>query len=232
MAARLVLLFAISCFAIQASEVLSQTPEPPSLKERFAQSARSDTKVIGRLALVLVKPDSAEYVRADRLLRRGEKFRVAVSSNVDGWLYMFQRAETGELSLLWPRPHPQAEEIAGEKIEAKKDYLIPDVGVFVFNPKDDSELLYVVLNAEPGPPKLGNLAKDSVPEKATTGPITSARTGQQPTNYLIKDPFGGPGRGLTYDPGPVAVAPYLYFSSAPGDATTRAMLELKIRLAP
>jgi hypothetical protein len=186
-------------------------------------------RVIGRTALVLIQPGSAHQININRPLRRGEKFRVVVSSNVDGWLYLFQRTESGKTRQLWPRPDSTTH--VGQKIYARHDYLIPDRGVFVFNPQSTSERLYVAINATKERPMLdGRPVSDA--DTTSAAPATSATdSASRVTNYLIKDPFGGFGRGLIYEPDPVNYAPYVYFSSAPGDPPTRAIIELELRLA-
>jgi hypothetical protein len=222
----------IAGFAVmQISELSGQTTG--SLQDRFRESTAGATKataVIGRVALVLVKPGSAEYVRADTSLRPEEKFRIAVSSNIGGWLYMFQRSQDGGFLQLWPRPAGAGEATVGQKIEARRTYLIPDAGVFVFHPEEASERLFVDINTQPALP---NLEKQSKEQPVSNNPVASSRAagaaGARITNYLIKDPFGGPARGLTFDPGPVDAEPYIYFSSAPGVPPTHAMVEIQLK---
>lgn len=228
---RICILAVIGLSILQTSGLFGQTSAPPSLKDRFQESTTGGTKtpsVIGRVALVLVKPGSAEYVRPDTPLRPKEKFRLAVSSNVDGWLYMFQQSQTGDILQLWPRPLAAGEATIGQKIEAKRTYLIPDKGVFIFNPKEASESFFVDINTEPALPILKKKTQQT--SAKDTGPSPRAGpAGSRITNYLIKDPFGGPAQGLTFDPGPVDAEPYIYFSSPPGAPPTYAIVEIQLK---
>jgi hypothetical protein len=226
---RALVLLAVACFALSGPRPAAGQAPDANLKESFARDAGAAAQVVGRLALVLVEPGGARQVRADRPLRRGEKFRVEVSSNVDGWLYLFQLSGSGETTQLWPRRSTDPAAPAGQRVEARRAYLVPDRGVFVFNPKSASERLYVAINAKGERPVLER-RPDTTAAPATRA-ATAHESGPRVTNYLIKHPFGGAGRGLTYEPAPTDAAPYVYFSSAPGDPATRAMLELELRLA-
>lgn len=191
---------------------------------------------IGRLAVVLLRPGQTQHVPADRPLRVGEKFRLEVTSNRDGWLRAFQQAANGDVGQLWPRSAEPRAEAGGDgevtrstlaqRIVARRTYTIPDRGVFVFNPSTASEQLYVVINAESEQHSwLGEPAADS-PSTSDNPPRAL-----EPRNYLIKDPFEGAPTGLTFDPSEDIATPYLYFSAPPQDLPTRAVVRVELRRA-
>jgi len=202
--------------------------ESHTLKDVFDSghnAAAEGAGLVGKLALVIVEPDGARQVPPSYAFRSGDKFRFEVSSNLDGWLYIFHRARTSHLTQLWPR---KGDGKVNNRVLAKQTYVVPpSPGVFIFDKQVGDEYFYIAINTMATQPVLDSAPQDvspsvAVDQTASRKPATTQR------NYLVKDPFGGQGKGVTFDPGTGDAAPYIYFSAVPGDARTRAMLEIRL----
>lgn len=185
--------------------------------------------LVGKLTLVLVEAGRSRQVHPNHTFRSGDMFRFEVSSNLDGWLYIFHRSKTGKSKQLWPQEDSAALSTSNNRILAKQTYVVPPrPGVFIFDDKIGEEHFYVAINAEANRPVL-----DYIPNNTSTNEAVDAGASQKPNtitrNYLIKDPFGGQGKGVTFDPGTAGSDSYIYFSAVPGDPRTRAMLEIRLR---
>ena len=211
------------------SQSESSTSEGSRLKDVFL--GREDAQaqalgVVGRLGVLLIKSNGFEAVRVDHPFRSGDKFRFEITSTKNGFLYVLHASLSGKIKQLWPR-----EETSNE-IRGGQTYVIPpSPGVFVFNEEVGQELFYVAIRSDQTPPKLEDLKQQGKPSPtgkrdlnvASKAPTTNI------TNFRIKDPFGGTGRGVVFDPGTAGVDPYLYFSAVPGDSKTNAMIEFQLQ---
>jgi hypothetical protein len=85
-------------------------------------------------------------VDPEAVFHSGDRIRLAIESNDDGYLYIIQRGSTGNWSLLFPSP-----EIAGgdNRIERGKHYLIPPGYWFAFDEEPGNEKLFIVLSRPP-----------------------------------------------------------------------------------
>jgi hypothetical protein len=104
-----------------------------------------------RLALLytleaLTKPANGfdlEPVDDDHKFRPGERFRLRISANRNGYLYAFNRDAEG----YWRRLYPA--DLADGPAEKFTEYLMPGDGWFTLDKKEGKEELFLLLSLEP-----------------------------------------------------------------------------------
>ena len=184
----------------------------------------------------------------DHVFRSGEKFRFLISANHSGYLYILHHSLEGEVTQLWPRP----EMADGFRIEAGRTYTIPNnPGVLVFDDSIGNEQFYIAVRSAPKVPDLSHFAgaaiinpddqsgtppraMNPIDDQSGTAPGAMNHIENQPDTTVVEwvirgDPFGeGASRGVVFDPGNKDDDLYRYFSAAPGDADTRAMVQVML----
>ncbi len=182
------------------------------LKDNVEASA-----MVARVSIMLIESVGSREVRLDHPFHSGDRFRFVVSSNHDGWLYILHRSLSGRAQQLWPQKGSEAGASQYQEVKAGQTYLIPpSPGIFVFDEEVGQEEFIVAIRSQETAPEIG-----SSPGMKTIG------------NIVIRgDPLsGGTFRGTYFDPGTDDPDPSLYFSAAPGDAATKAMVKFKLRHA-
>lgn len=114
------------------------------------------SKPIGLGYSLYMREASGDPVRIDpaRTFRAGDRIRISLETNTDGYLYVFHTENNGEPQMLYPNARLDA----GENfVEAHVPYELPWSGEapenrwFVFDSNPANERLYIVLAREPLP---------------------------------------------------------------------------------
>jgi hypothetical protein len=97
----------------------------------------------------------AMRVDPDREFHTGERVRVSLETNTDGFLYIFNTTDGGDPVMIYPDVQLDA---GGNYVEAHVPYEIPDGSAseerlrwFTFDAKPGTERLYIVVTREPLP---------------------------------------------------------------------------------
>ncbi len=190
-------------------------------------NSHSSDRAVGRLAILLKDGDSYKQVRPDYPFRSGDRFRFAVATSRDGWLYLLHAGPDGVLKQLWPRAQDD------NAIKSSMTYEIPpQPGIFIFDKSVGEEYFYIAIRSTPTPPNLSAAApKKEKSEVKNRTPPTSApkKESTEIVNFVIRDPFGETDRGIVFDPGEEGSNPYLYFSTVAADKLKSAVIEFRLR---
>ncbi len=183
-------------------------------------------QMVGRLGILLATRENLKQVRPDYSFQSGDRFRLEVTANRDGWLYVLHAAPGGALKLLWPRSRDD------NSIKSGQTYEIPlKPGVFIFDKDVGQEYFYIAIRPNQTAPNLDEI----LPAEKTANPNKRVETTRAKkastniTNFVIRDPFGETGRGVVFDPGDEDGDPYLYFSAVAEDNRQSAMIEFRLR---
>jgi hypothetical protein len=217
----------------------------------FSTVDTNESKLVGKVGLMQVAPLGTQQVAMDHVFSSGERFRFLISANRSGYLYILHRSLEGEVTQLWPRP----EMANGFRIEAGRTYTLPNnPGVLVFDDSIGNEQFYIAVRSAPKVPDLSHLtgmtivnsddppgttnnAREIQPENIVVDapPGGMSAINDQPDTTVVEwvirgDPFGeGASRGVVFDPGNKDDDLYRYFSAAPGDADTKAMVQIMLK---
>lgn len=188
-----------------------------------------NSTLVGKVGLALIKPTGTKQVPLDYAFNSGDKFRFLVSSNHDGFLYILHWSSDNNLSQLWPNPESNDH----FSIKSIQTYTVPpSPGVFIFDNEIGEEQFYIAVRSEPKVPEPGVLDEivDKV-EKTIAAPDIGEKPGTNSVEWVIRgDPFGeGSKRGVIFDPGTKDSDPYRYFSAAPDDSSTKAMVQIMLK---
>lgn len=127
-----------------------QPEQEPKLRRAFlSKDTHSDyAGIIGRLAILLEN----RTVPVETIFHVGDKIKFEVTSNRDGWIYIFHRPPKGELALLWP----------GKDLSVSKNFvtqhqpkIIPDQECIEFYNEIGNETFYIAIVPEPKAPPIG-----------------------------------------------------------------------------
>lgn len=225
----LLLYLPISCAGNKDSSPISTDTTYLNLRGAYYGTIENQKPVlIGKVGVVLVEPSGFKQVPLDYSFKSGNKFRFLVSSNHDGFLYILLKSSDNNLKLLWP--HEKVSDTF--KIDSVQTYTVPpSPGVFIFDEEVGKEHFFIAVRSEPKAPKLGVL--DSVDKAAQS--VATPEIGQKPSTDKVEwvirgDPFGeGSKRGVIFDPGTADSDLFRYFAAAPGDFSTKAMVQIMLR---
>jgi len=182
-------------------------------------------RVIGRLGISLSTSEGFKLVRADYSFRSGDRFRFHVTANRNGWLYVLHAAPGGSLKQLWPK------DIDNNAVNSGQSYEIPaKPGIFIFDKETGQEYFYISIRLDRKAPNFEIPTQRKRPIQSNKRVESSSPTKPSTTitNFLIRDPFGGTGRGVVFDPGQEDGDPYLYFSATAEDTPNAAMIEFQL----
>lgn len=128
-----------------------------STKTTASTPAKKNTPRLG-IGLTLFKRDSnglAVRVDPSRVFRKGDRVRVLLETNADGYLYIFNTTDGGEPVMIYP---DQELDEAGNYIQAHVPFEIPSsvateerLRWFAFDQNPGAERLYFVFTREPLP---------------------------------------------------------------------------------
>jgi len=127
------------------SEVATPTPQIPQVQS----ATYTPERPLGlRYALVKLDSNGAETeVSPTAPFRSGDKIRLKVEGNRDGYLYVISRGSSGN----WQPLFPAADINGGDnKIAPRKTYRLPSATqVFTFDEQAGQEQLFVIYSADP-----------------------------------------------------------------------------------
>ena len=187
---------------------------------------------VGRLSLHKLENDSVREVRFDHRFRSHDKFRIAISSNRNGYVYIQHRSPGGKLQLLWPPEQPVAKWQVPVQNEIRPGdiYLIPPKpDAFIFDEETGAEILHIIISSKPEPPPFStndSFADES--QQIATG--RSLKIGKEPIIEVLVSGSqrGGLDRGIKYVPRTKDSDPNIYFSANPGVAADSIMLKFQL----
>ena len=125
----------------------------------------------------LERPGDAPMRIADPtrfVFRRGDRIRVQVMANINGYLYIVNRGSSGREILLFPHA-----ELANQFnwVDARKPYTVPARGWIRFDDQPGEEHLLLVLAPKPLPGALSNLpASPVLPPRVSAQFVEATRT--------------------------------------------------------
>ena len=92
--------------------------------------------------------DAQTEVSTDAVFHAGDRIRLAVETNDDGYLYVVNRGSSGTWKLLFPSPEIKN---GDNRIQRRVRYEIPAGYTFTFDEQAGEEKLFIVLAREPEP---------------------------------------------------------------------------------
>jgi len=132
-------------------EPVAPTAPPPAAAPgggQFVPASLKEAAPIGIRCSVLrrIGPSDLIEVDPDQVFRAGDRIKLRVEANEDGYLYVIARGSSGVWKPLFPSP-----QVAGGNnfIEAGRTYDIPPGHVFTFDEQPGEEKLFVVFSRTP-----------------------------------------------------------------------------------
>jgi hypothetical protein len=92
--------------------------------------------------------DEQAEVNNETTFRAGDRIRLAVEANDDGYLYVVNRGSSGTWKLLFPSPEIKD---GDNRIHKRARYEIPSGYTFTFDEQAGEEKLFIVLSRQPEP---------------------------------------------------------------------------------
>ena len=92
------------------------------------------------------KNGEMKRVTSSTVFRRGDRIRVSLKSNRDGYLYVINQGSTGTSTMLFPGPRTSE---GSNRITANQTYEIPPNGFFRFDENPGTETLMVMVSPSP-----------------------------------------------------------------------------------
>ena len=133
-----------------------------------AYKSRGPHPALGlRYAILKRTGDGQTEVAADTVFRAGNRIRLEIETNDDGYLYVVNRGSSGTWKVLFP----SAEIKDGDnRIQHRARYEIPSGYTFTFDEQPGEEKLFIVLSRQPEPDLEGLIyslgQKSSAPAEA------------------------------------------------------------------
>jgi Domain of unknown function (DUF4384) len=112
--------------------------------------------------------DEAVEVDAEAVFHAGDRIRIAVEANDDGYLYVVNQGSSGTWKLLFPSPEIKN---GDNHVQKRVRYEIPSGYTFTFDEQAGAEKLFIVLSRQPEPDlesliySLGHGAQDKAADK-------------------------------------------------------------------
>ena len=92
--------------------------------------------------------DEAVEVDAETVFHAGDRIRIAVEANDDGYLYVVNQGSSGTWKLLFPSPEIKN---GDNHVQKRVRYEIPSGYTFTFDEQAGAEKLFIVLSRQPEP---------------------------------------------------------------------------------
>ena len=89
-----------------------------------------------------------DEVDTDTVFQSGDKIRVSVESNDNGYLYIVQQGSSKTWNLLFPNEETES---GSNRIQRNQEYDLPGGGRFTFDEQPGAERLFIVLTRQPEP---------------------------------------------------------------------------------
>ncbi|HYI95654.1 MAG TPA: DUF4384 domain-containing protein [Bryobacteraceae bacterium] len=87
-----------------------------------------------------------DEVDTDTVFRSGDKIRVSVEANDNGYLYIVQQGSSKTWNLLFPNEETES---GSNRIQRNREYDLPGGGRFTFDEQPGAERLFIVLTRQP-----------------------------------------------------------------------------------
>lgn len=126
-----------------------------------------------RYTILKKSGDQPVEVGASTVFHAGDRIRLAVEANDDGYLYVVNQGSSGTWKLLFPSPEIKD---GDNRIQKRVRYEIPSGYTFTFDEQSGEEKLFIVLSRQPEPDlerliySLGNEGKPAVEKPAVEKP--------------------------------------------------------------
>jgi hypothetical protein len=157
----------------------NQTPAAPAGSEaapviQAAYKPHGSRPALGLRYTMLKKTgDESAEVDAESVFHAGDRIRIAVETNDDGYLYVVNQGSSGTWKLLFPSPEIKN---GDNHVQKRVRYEIPSGYTFTFDEQAGAEKLFIVLSRQPEPDlesliySLGHGVKDKDKDKAVEKP--------------------------------------------------------------
>ena len=123
-----------------------------------------------------------DEVDTDTVFRSGDKIRVSVESNDNGYLYIVQQGSSKTWNLLFPNEETES---GSNRIQRNREYDLPGGGRFTFDEQPGAERLFIVLTRQPE----ADLEKliYSLSQGAGTKPASTPSTQDKPKMMIAQN---------------------------------------------
>jgi len=101
-----------------------------------------------RYTILKKKGEEQAEADADGTFHAGDRIRLAVEANDDGYLYVVNRGSSGTWKLLFPSPEIKD---GDNRVQKRVRYEIPSGYTFTFDEQAGEEKLFIVLSRQPEP---------------------------------------------------------------------------------
>jgi len=101
-----------------------------------------------RYTILKKKSDEQAEADTDAIFHAGDRIRLAVEANDDGYLYVVNRGSSGTWKLLFPSPEVKD---GDNRVQKRVRYEIPSGYTFTFDEQAGEEKLFIVLSRQPEP---------------------------------------------------------------------------------
>jgi uncharacterized protein DUF4384 len=131
---------------VMAKPAPSSAPTRPP--QKVAEAPPTRERYLGiKYWIELVKPDGSRVeVAPDRVFQSGDRIKVRVETNRNGYLYLLSVGSTGRYQLLFP--HPKLAD-GSNLVKARTVYDVPHGALIRFDDNAGEELLLIVLSPNP-----------------------------------------------------------------------------------
>lgn len=129
----------------QGTKVMAQSPPPKSTPETSAP-VKDEYMGMEYWIELLGKDGQKRRVTTDRVFRSGDRIKLHVQSNRDGYLYVVNTGSTGRTYMLFPSP---AAGMGSNAIRANVTHQIPATSYIRFDDNPGEETLLVMLSPAP-----------------------------------------------------------------------------------
>jgi len=101
-----------------------------------------------RYTILKKKGDDQAEADSDATFHAGDRIRLAVEANDDGYLYVVNRGSSGTWKVLFPSPETKD---GDNRVQKRVRYEIPSGYTFTFDEQAGEEKLFIVLSRQPEP---------------------------------------------------------------------------------
>jgi hypothetical protein len=123
-------------------------PPPPENEPGFVPVSIKSTAPLGIRCSVLKRAGPSDLIEVDpgMVFRSGERIKLRVEVNDDGYLYVVLRGSSGVWKPLFPSPEVDG---GANRVSPGRPYDVPPGHVFTFDDQPGEEKLFVVFSREP-----------------------------------------------------------------------------------
>ena len=174
------ILFLTSSICAQTRQLVRTKTEIKEPQQSFEQREADGLQV----TIYQVSGSGLVPVSPRKQFRSGDRFKLKLHSNFDGYVYVLNVTPVGESRLLFPRPSSRR-----NSVRAGESYDIPSQNDFEFKDEPGIETLRVLMSRDPV--LVLDVALDRAPKKASYVPLDNA------TARAVEELVGKPARSKT-----------------------------------